>query len=63
MMHCIVRFAQGNNGYDIIIVDSSDPVGPAETLFQPTFYQVSFIVWRCCQIERGRKIVQEVLNV
>ena len=31
---------QGNNGYDIIIVDSSDPVGPAETLFQPTFYQV-----------------------
>ncbi|CAM9160975.1 unnamed protein product [Pylaiella littoralis] len=30
---------EGNNGYDIIIVDSSDPVGPAETLFQPTFYQ------------------------
>ncbi|CAM9795568.1 unnamed protein product, partial [Ectocarpus sp. 12 AP-2014] len=23
-----------------IIVDSSDPVGPAETLFQPSFYQV-----------------------
>lgn len=31
---------QGNNEYDVIIVDSSDPVGPAETLFQPTFYQV-----------------------
>ena len=32
--------SQGNNGYDIIIVDSSDPVGPAESLFQPMFYQV-----------------------
>eukprot|EP00904_Undaria_pinnatifida_P006612 jgi/Undpi1/3080/HiC_scaffold_15.g06455.m2 len=30
---------EGNNGYDIIIVDSSDPVGPAESLFQPMFYQ------------------------
>lgn len=37
---CLVALLQGNNGYDIIIVDSSDPVGPAETLFQPTFYQV-----------------------
>lgn len=34
-------FWQGNAGYDIIIVDSSDPVGPAETLVEPTFYQVS----------------------
>ena len=25
-------------GYDVIIVDSSDPVGPAETLFEPAFY-------------------------
>ena len=25
--------------YDVIIVDSSDPVGPAETLFQPEFYE------------------------
>ena len=25
-------------GYDVIIVDSSDPVGPAETLFAPAFY-------------------------
>lgn len=25
--------------YDIIIVDSSDPIGPAEVLFQPKFYQ------------------------
>lgn len=26
-------------GYDVIIVDSSDPVGPAETLFKPEFYE------------------------
>merc|ERR1719345_632858 len=25
--------------YDVVIVDSSDPIGPAETLFQPAFYQ------------------------
>ncbi|CAM9103585.1 unnamed protein product [Choristocarpus tenellus] len=30
---------EGNNSYDVIIVDSSDPVGPAETLFQPSFYE------------------------
>ncbi|CAM9967556.1 unnamed protein product, partial [Phaeothamnion confervicola] len=29
----------GNGNYDVIIVDSSDPVGPAETLFQPAFYE------------------------
>ncbi|KAJ1459621.1 S-adenosyl-L-methionine-dependent methyltransferase [Pelagophyceae sp. CCMP2097] len=26
-------------GYDVIIVDSSDPVGPAESLFKPDFYE------------------------
>ena len=25
--------------YDVVIVDSSDPVGPAETLFTSTFYR------------------------
>lgn len=25
--------------FDVVIVDSSDPVGPAETLFQLEFYQ------------------------
>lgn len=25
--------------YDVIICDSSDPVGPAETLFRPQFYE------------------------
>lgn len=28
----------GNEGYDIIICDSSDPVGPAEVLFEETFF-------------------------
>lgn len=27
------------HGYDAIIVDSSDPVGPAESLFKPAFYE------------------------
>lgn len=27
------------NRYDVIIVDSSDPVGPGEVLFQPLFYE------------------------
>lgn len=29
----------GRQGYDIIVADSSDPVGPAETLFDPSFYE------------------------
>jgi spermidine synthase len=28
-----------SQGYDVIICDSSDPVGPAEVLFQPAFFQ------------------------
>ena len=28
----------GNGSYDVIVVDSSDPVGPAETLFTSSFY-------------------------
>ena len=27
-----------SQGYDVIICDSSDPVGPAETLFKPEFF-------------------------
>lgn len=27
------------NEFDVIITDSSDPIGPAETLFQPEFYR------------------------
>lgn len=28
-----------HNQWDIIIGDTCDPVGPAETLFQPSFYE------------------------
>src|SRR5205085_169374 len=42
--------------YDVIIVDSSDPVGPAETLFQREFYEYLKIALRpggivCTQAE------------
>ncbi len=30
---------QGFGVYDVIIVDSSDPVGPAESLCKPEFYE------------------------
>ncbi|KAJ8599940.1 hypothetical protein CTAYLR_002808 [Chrysophaeum taylorii] len=33
------RSARDWRGYDVIIVDSSDPIGPAESLFQPQFYE------------------------
>lgn len=28
------------NEYDVIVTDSSDPVGPAEALFQPPYFQL-----------------------
>lgn len=35
-----VKFVQnGNIKYDLIIVDSSDPIGPAKVLFEKSFYQ------------------------
>ena len=42
--------------YDIIIADSSDPLGPAESLFQPEFYESMHRALReggiiCCQGE------------
>uniref|UniRef100_A0A6V1NMD1 PABS domain-containing protein n=1 Tax=Heterosigma akashiwo TaxID=2829 RepID=A0A6V1NMD1_HETAK len=30
---------EGHERYDVIVCDSSDPVGPAESLFQPAFYE------------------------
>lgn len=39
--------ADNPNTFDVIIVDSSDPVGPAESLYTEKFYQV------CCQERRG----------
>jgi spermidine synthase len=32
------------NEYDIIIVDSSDPIGPAEVLFRREFYEAMYLV-------------------
>jgi len=35
-----VKFAkEKKNEYDVIIVDSSDPIGPAQVLFEKSFYQ------------------------
>lgn len=34
--------AGDRKGYDVIIADSSDPVGPAESLFDPAFYEQMF---------------------
>lgn len=31
---------ENEGSYDVIITDSSDPVGPAESLFQETFYDL-----------------------
>ncbi|KAG7087485.1 hypothetical protein E1B28_013447 [Marasmius oreades] len=37
------RFLKEHEGYyDVIITDSSDPVGPAESLFQKPYYQLLF---------------------
>ena len=36
---CVLLFKKDKlNAYDVVIVDSSDPVGPAETLFTSSFY-------------------------
>jgi spermidine synthase len=34
-----VQNESDRKGYDVIIADSSDPVGPAESLFDPAFYE------------------------
>lgn len=34
-----IQWVKQARGYDVIIVDSTDPVGPAEGLFQADFYQ------------------------
>ena len=35
-----IKWVNEAKDFDLIIVDSTDPVGPAEGLFQPSFYQV-----------------------
>ncbi len=38
----IKYIAETKNKYDIVIVDSSDPIGPAEGLFNKTFYENAY---------------------
>jgi spermidine synthase len=44
----------GDNSYDLIVIDSSDPVGPSEGLFTKSFYQD---VYRCLR-EGGLVTIQ-----
>jgi len=49
------------NEYDIIIVDSSDPIGPAEVLFRREFYEAMYLAvllasWRTYLKARSREI-------
>lgn len=34
-----IEFVKKNKGYDVIIIDSTDPIGPAEGLFSTQFYK------------------------
>ncbi len=44
-----IKFVQNapENSYDLVIIDSSDPVGPSEGLFTKSFYQD---VYRCLRV-------------
>ncbi len=46
--------AKKKNEYDVIIVDSSDPVGPAETLFTAEFYANLVCLWLSCTHTRAQ---------
>ena len=37
-MDAAIYMKEHANEFDVIIVDSSDPVGPAETLYTSSFY-------------------------
>ena len=45
-----IKFVQNaaDNSYDLVIIDSSDPVGPSEGLFTKSFYQD---VYRCLRVD------------
>ena len=50
-----VKFvAETDEKYDVVIVDSTDPIGPAEVLFQTDFYADC----RRCMTERGIMVTQ-----
>lgn len=37
-----VEFVKKNKGYDVVIIDSTDPIGPGEGLFSKEFYQAVY---------------------
>ncbi|XP_005873540.1 PREDICTED: spermidine synthase-like [Myotis brandtii] len=50
---------QNQDAFDVIITDSSDPMGPAESLFKESYYQLMKTALKedgilCCQGERQR---------
>ncbi len=50
-----VKFvAETNEKYDVVVVDSTDPIGPAEVLFQTDFYAQC----KRCLTERGVMVTQ-----
>ena len=50
-----VKFvAETTEKYDLVMVDSTDPIGPAEVLFQPDFYAQC----KRCLTERGIMVTQ-----
>jgi predicted membrane-bound spermidine synthase len=49
--------AEGHDTYDVIIVDSSDPVGPAEALFKPEFFMA------CQQVYESERVARESIRV
>ena len=59
------------NSFDVIITDSSDPIGPATTLYQKEYYQALYDCLRpggiiCCQAESfwfDLKFIRSLLDI
>jgi Spermidine synthase len=45
----VAETAKTNERFDVIIIDSTDPVGPGRVLFDPSFYQAAV----ACLTEQG----------
>ncbi|CAO2590031.1 Spermidine synthase [Lemmus lemmus] len=55
---------QNQDAFDVIITDSSDPMGPAESLFKESYYQLMKTALKedgilCCQGEHGHSGMQD----
>lgn len=50
------------NEFDVIITDSSDPEGPAESLFQKPYFQLLFGALRVCPTHDKYYINANALN-